>query len=131
MSCLPTPDPTANKMLERSCVRPSDTNNTLLYHVGSTGSDTRKQLEMGGRGFGLVEVVNTTGTAATCRVFLDRFGDTYDETTALGGYDRSIPAGSNRLIVVPALCDDQPATHLAVRTGTADALTFRYMAESQ
>jgi hypothetical protein len=72
-----------------------------------------------------IHVCNTTGTAATCRLFLDNDGNTYDETTALE-FDKLI--GANNSLEFDygekglPMSDD--AGNLAVRTGTASALTF-------
>ena len=69
-----------------------------------------------------VIVANTSGANATVRIFLDDNGTTYDETTALA-WDVTIAANSvwDREVT---LCMNDSTGNLAVRTDTADALTF-------
>ena len=69
-----------------------------------------------------IVICNTTGSAATYRLFLDKDGSTYSTATALA-YDVSLPANSTTIFEVNMYMRD-PAGNLAVRTGTADALTF-------
>lgn len=73
-------------------------------------------------------ICNTTSSAATYRIFLDNDGTTYDQTTALV-YDATIAA--NDMIIIPyafsvdsGLYLTTSAGNLAVRSGTASALTF-------
>lgn len=72
-----------------------------------------------------IHICNQTGSAATCRVFLDNDGTTYDETTALE-FDKSI--GANNSLEFDYGEQGMPMSddsgNLAVRTGTASALTF-------
>ena len=70
-------------------------------------------------------ICNTTGTAATFRLFVDNDGTTYDETTALE-FDKSCPANNSTAISfgekgLPMIDD---VGNFAVRTGTNNALTF-------
>ena len=72
-----------------------------------------------------IHVCNTTGTAATFRLFVHNTGTTYDESTALE-FDKSCPANNSTAINfgekgLPMLDD---VGNFAVRTGTASALTF-------
>ena len=72
-----------------------------------------------------VHVCNTTGTAATYRLFIHNTGVTYDETTALE-FDKSCPANNSAQHTFPpnGLPMANDAGNIAVRTGTANALTF-------
>lgn len=69
-----------------------------------------------------IVVCNQTGTAATFRLFHDEDGSTYSEATALY-YDVSVDANDtfihDKLIFMAT-----EGGNLAVRSGTADALTF-------
>ena len=69
-----------------------------------------------------VIVANTSGAAATFRLFHDDNGTTYDETTALA-WDVNIPADSVATVELNIMMDDASG-NLAVRTNTNDALTF-------
>lgn len=73
-----------------------------------------------------IYVCNTTGTAATYRIFHDDDGTTYDQTTALF-YDVSLPANTTDIISLNAkgggLTMSKDGT-IGIRTGTNDALTF-------
>jgi len=73
-------------------------------------------------------VCNTTGSAATFRIFLDNDGTTYSEATALI-YDYSLDA--NDMIEfsfgqdsISGLYMTNIAGNLAIRSGTASALTY-------
>lgn len=76
-------------------------------------------------GIETIHVCNTTGTAATFRLFVDNDGTTFDETTALE-FDKSCPANNSVEFHYPGeglpMPDD--AGNLGVRSGTANALTF-------
>lgn len=67
-------------------------------------------------------VCNQSGASAKYRVFLDDDGSTYDQTTALF-YDIVIAADATHAIEVKLPMNDATG-NLAVRTDTADALTF-------
>ena len=73
-----------------------------------------------------VVICNTTGTAATCRLFHDVGGTTYAASNALL-YDVSVAANTT-LILESGLNEDglnlAPADTLGCRTGTGNALTF-------
>ena len=73
-----------------------------------------------------IVICNTTGTAATFRIFHDDAGTTYDQTTALY-YDKNVN-GAETLRIYPlgetGFAMNNPDGNLAVRTGTASALTF-------
>lgn len=73
-----------------------------------------------------IVICNTTGTAATFRIFHDDDGTTYDQTTALY-YDKNIN-GAETLRIYPlgglGFCMNNPDGNMAVRTGTNNALTF-------
>lgn len=72
-----------------------------------------------------IHICNTTGSAATCRIFLDNDGTTYDQTTALE-YDKSI--GANNSLEFDYGEQGMPMSddsgNLAIRTDTNNALTF-------
>lgn len=70
-------------------------------------------------------VCNTTAGAALYRVFLHDTGTTYDQTTALF-YDVSV-AGNTTAIIEIFGAMSQDAGNIAVRTDTANALTFTLM----
>ena len=109
-----------HKQLAQS--RPGDTNAVSAYSPG-TRISTR---------ISKIFVANTTGTAATFRLFLDVNGTTYDETTALY-YDHSVAA--NDTLIIPEGGGDldiwmvDSSGNLAVRTGTLSALTFTVYGE--
>ncbi len=93
-------------------VRPANTNPVSLYSPGA-GVTTRLDP---------VWVCNNTASVATCRVFLDHDGATYDQTTALE-YDLSIAGYTARPVGGLNRMNDSSG-NLAVRTDTAGALTF-------
>lgn len=71
-------------------------------------------------------IANVSGSSATCRLFHDDDGTTYDQTTALL-YDATIAGGESLVwgdnpdgagIIVA------PGGTIGVRTGTASAFTF-------
>jgi hypothetical protein len=69
-----------------------------------------------------VTLCNTTGVAATFRLFLDDDGTTYDQTTAKY-YDESLAANTTK----PIKCFwpmNNPAGNLAFQNGTANAITI-------
>ena len=95
--------------------RPSDTNAATLYTATIKTEITR------------IIIANTTGSAATFRLFHDQGGSTYDESNALI-YDFSIASGAffdslqsfntgNGITLVPT-------DTLGIRSGTGNALTF-------
>jgi hypothetical protein len=69
-------------------------------------------------------ICNTTGIDATCRVFVDEDGSTYDETTAIA-FDKVVPLDDYITINFDgkAYLDTTSGT-VGVATGTNDALTF-------
>ena len=69
-----------------------------------------------------VIIANTSGAAATFRLFHDDDGTTYDETTALA-WDVAI-AADETVTFDTAIAMADSSGNLAVRTDTADALTF-------
>jgi hypothetical protein len=69
-----------------------------------------------------ITVCNTSGAAATFRIFHDDNGTTYDQTTALY-YDVPIAADDTVTLEVFILMNDATG-NLAVRTSVNDALTF-------
>ena len=73
-----------------------------------------------------IVVCNSTATAATFRIFHDDDGTTYDETTALY-WNRNVNANDTLRIWPqwrPGFAMRNPDGNLAVRSGTASALTF-------
>ena len=73
-------------------------------------------------------VCNQTASAATYRIFLDNDGTTYSEVTALF-YDVSQAANSSSIIELGFSVDSglyltSSSGNLAIRSGTANALTF-------
>lgn len=105
-------------------LRPEDTAAACLYHVG--GSAHTGQLFDGPRGPGRIIVTNVTDAEATCRLFIDPRGETFDETTARRCWDFPIPPGDSIEIEQPEIREH--LIHLGVRAGTASALNFQYEA---
>jgi len=93
-------------------LRPADTNAASLYSPAASTTWIGKNLV----------ICNTTGTAATARVFHDEDGTTYDETTALY-WDLSVAANSTTSLQ-GFLSGSNASGNIGVRTGTANALTF-------
>lgn len=98
-------------------LRPANTTAASLYSpsVGLVASITA------------VDIVNTTGGAVTYRLFIDIDGTTYDETTAIGGFDTSLAANTRKLIEWPEpglILVGKDSGNLAVRTSSGNALTF-------
>lgn len=95
--------------------RPGNTNATAILTTTNAGSTMVTSMY----------VCNTTGTTATYRIFHDLDGTTYDQTTALF-YD--VPVAGNTTEVIDfasrGLALGSRGDALAVRTGTASALTF-------
>lgn len=88
--------------------RPSDTNNATVYTTTAVTITTA------------IRICNTTGTAATFRLFLVPSGGTADQTTAIY-YDYNVPPNST-------ISDDgkhvlASGATIQFRTGTASALT--------
>ena len=90
--------------------RPSDTNAVSLYSPGASVQASVRVL-----------VTNTTATDATCRIFVDDDGTTYDQSTAIA-YDVTVPA--NGSYQVGGIYMNNSSGNVAVRSGTASALTF-------
>lgn len=70
-----------------------------------------------------IVICNTTASLANCRIFVDDDGTTYDETTAVV-WDAPVQNNSSSLTVEVNICMNNSSGNLAVRTDTADALTF-------
>ena len=97
-------------------VRPANTTAVSAY---SPDADIRTEILH-------ILICNTTGSAATFRLFHDDDGTTYDETTALY-WDNTINANASVSIAYEegqGLWLINAASNLAVRTGTNNALTF-------
>lgn len=92
--------------------RPANTTAVSLYSPGASTETIIKTLI----------VCNTSVSSAKFRIFVDDNGTTYDETTALY-YDCPLAANSTLAIELNLLMNDQTG-NLAVRTNTANALTF-------
>lgn len=69
-----------------------------------------------------IVICNTTGSAATYRIFHDEDGTTYTAATALA-YDVSLPANSTTIFEIDIYLNTKDS-NLAIATGTNDALTF-------
>ena len=93
-------------------LRPADTSNASLYSPGSGVTAIIKA----------IFICNTSGAVATARLFLDDDGTTYDETTAFF-WDVEIAADTT-LEIDSFISMNNANGNLAVRTDTADALTF-------
>ena len=68
-------------------------------------------------------ICNTSGSAATFRIFHDDNGSTYDETTALF-WDSPIDAGETVTIEEEFWMIGRSQGNVAVRTSVSNALTF-------
>lgn len=93
-------------------LRPTNTSAASLYSPPALTTAIIKGLT----------ICNTTSTPATFRVFNDDDGATYDETTALF-FDAEI-RGNTTVSVTGFKAMNNSAGNFAVRTDTADALTF-------
>lgn len=93
-------------------LRPANTTAASLYSPGASTTAIIKNLT----------VCNTTALTAKFRVFVDDDGTTYDESTALF-YDAEILA--NTTVGIGGFrAMNNSSGNFAVRTDTADALTF-------
>ena|SRR3990167_4320370 len=92
--------------------RPGDTNAVSIY---SPPANIRTEITK-------IVIANTTGTAATFRIFIDSNGTTYDQTTAIA-YDISL-AANDSVETTGSYWMTSSSGNLAVRTGTLSALTF-------
>jgi hypothetical protein len=92
-------------------LRPADTNAATLYQTPEGKSALVRT----------IFVCNTTGGGVTFRLFFDKNGTTFDQTTALY-YDTAIAANTTLVIdAVLEMSGQQGA--LGFRTSSADALT--------
>ena len=103
----------ANTFKQLGQLRPANTTAASIYSPASSTETIVKS----------IIICNTSGVDATCRVFHDDDGTTYDETTALQ-WDVTVTADSSSLTVEVNLCMNNSSGNLAVRSGTANALTF-------
>lgn len=101
--------PTTYKVLGQSA--PADTSNATLYTVPSSTSTVVSTLA----------IANTTGSAATCRVFVRIAGAGAAASNAVL-YDASIPANSTTSLTLGMTLATTDV--ISVRTGTSNALTF-------
>lgn len=106
-------------------VRPSGTTSATAFKLGSSA---RLKTEIT-----KIFVANTTGAAATYRLFHDDDGGTFDESTALVwdatvgiGEFKTIPAESENAGIVMS-----PGACLGVRSSVTSALTFTFYGVSQ
>ena len=88
----------------RAQLRPANTDAATLYHVGSLAHGG--QFVVGARAPGRIIVTNVSSAEATCRLFLDPRGATFDETTARRCWDFPIPGGESIDVEQPALRAD-------------------------
>ena len=89
--------------------------NTTAASVYSPGSNITARIES-------IFVCNTTASAAAFRIFVDKDGTTYDETTALF-FDSAIAANTT-VLIEGLIYIINSAGNLGVRTDTNSALTF-------
>ena len=89
--------------------------NTTAASLYSPGASTQTLIKS-------IVVCNTSAGAVTYRIFHDDNGTTYDTTTALY-YDVSL-AGNTSIILSLNLVMDDSTGNLAVRTSSANDLTF-------
>ncbi len=93
-------------------LRPANTTAASLYSPAASTTAIIKT----------IVICNTSGAAATFRIFQDDNGTTYDETTALF-WDHTIAADTTIQADV-FLAMNNSSGNLAVRTGVGNALTF-------
>jgi len=101
-------------------LRPSNTTAASIY---SPATGIRTTIRS-------IFIANTTGSAATYRIFHDDNGTTFDETTALA-WNKSVASGTFDLVNLsdsPIFMADDTG-NLGVRSGTNDALTFTVYGE--
>lgn len=91
--------------------RPSDTSAVSIYSPSNVTAIIKS-----------IWVCNTTASQVSFRIFVDDDGTTYDESTALF-YDVTIDANTTMEIDTFAAMNNSNG-NMAVRTGTANALTF-------
>jgi len=98
--------------------RPADTNAASIY---SPSVDTMSAEIL------TIVICNTTAGAESFRLFHDKDGTTYDETTALF-FDESLAANTTRIITFTEgsglWCYRDASGNVAVRSSTGSALTF-------
>ena len=93
-------------------LRPSDTNAVSIYSPGVGVTAIIKT----------ILIVNTSGAAASARLFLDDDGATYDESTTIGW---DVPISTFRPEPLTMFLGmDNFSGNLAVRSSVANALTF-------
>ena len=97
--------------------RPADTN--AVSALSPDGNEVIHVTE--------ILVANTTTTAATYRIFHDEDSTTYNQTTALF-YDINLPGNTTDILELNTWMNDS-AGNLAVRVGTASAITFTVSGE--
>ena len=93
-------------------VRPASTTAASLYSPGVGITAIIKS----------VWICNTTGATVLFRIFVDDDGTTYDESTALF-WDVSV-SGNTTVELDTFIALNDSAGNLAIRTETANALTF-------
>ncbi|PIW20805.1 MAG: hypothetical protein COW34_01000, partial [Armatimonadetes bacterium CG17_big_fil_post_rev_8_21_14_2_50_66_6] len=101
-----------------SQVRPSGTAAVAAYTLAAN----RSAIVTG------VVVANTTGIAATFRLFFHATGATYDQTTALF-YDKQVAANDSFHLIDLSWGLATAGGSIGVRTDTIDALTFTFFGE--
>ena len=94
-------------------LRPANTTAATIY---SPATDTQTIIKS-------IVVCNTTAITAYCRIFVDDDGTTYDETTAQA-WDVPVVPSVAPLTIEVNICMNDSTGNLAVRTDTANALTF-------
>jgi len=109
-------DPTPSLQLGQS--RPANTTAVSIYTLPS---NTKTKVNS-------MSICNTSGSAATYRVFHDVNGTTYDQTTALF-YDISLAADQSVEWEPANLWLNNTSGNIAVRTGTGNAVTFTLYGE--
>lgn len=93
--------------------RPSDTNAVSV--LSPTGSQIFEVMT--------IYIANNTGSARKFRLFHDEDGTTYDENTAIY-YDKTVDANDTLKLTDCGIWLRNENGNLAVRTDSADALTF-------
>lgn len=93
-------------------LRPADTNAASIYSPATGVTWVAKS----------IVVCNTTGSAATFYLYHDEDGTTYSEATALF-WNVSVAAAESKTYTF-LVTGSNSSGNLAVKSGTADALTF-------
>lgn len=94
-------------------LRPSTTDATSIYSPAEGVQTIIKS----------IVICNTSGSSTSAYIYIDDNGSTYDENTSIL-WNTSIPANNLPIVFEVCLCMNNQNGNLAVKTNTANALTF-------